>query len=263
MSINKTLMEELCRKMNIKKSRFYQKIKEVQNTQFVSKEKAAYILAYQCGIPITSYLDDAELEEIGNFMKNINLGSDKRTHKEEAKKEIKIMLYSEKAFKEIKEPLLPENMISDAKKMTQYYPYFYILENSIRNLIIIVMTKKYGKNWWRIEIENNNNFKKLCQKVDDRKKPEDKIKWHGKRNAHEIFYVDVDDLKKIVIDYWAYYKNILPDRPWFETTLNIINMSRRVIAHNNPLSERDFKRIKVICQDWCDQMKLAKEKLGV
>ena len=263
MALNQSLIKELCEKMQVKRSRVYQKIKEVEDNLPTSKEKAAYVHAHKYGIALSKYLNNSELEEVRTIVKDSNLRQVTVTKREPIKKEISFTLKLDQTFKKINEPMLPANIISQAKKMAQYYPYFYILENSIRNLIITVMTKKYGENWWQNEIKNNYTFKNLCQKVDVRKKDEDEFKWHGKRNAHEIFYVDVEDLKKIVIDYWDYYRNILKNRPWFETALNIINMSRRVIAHNNPLSERDFERIKGICQDWCDQMKKAKEELGV
>lgn len=264
MAINKQMIGELRRKMDVKtERRVYQKIKEIKDTQLVSNEKAAYMLAYEYGIPLSKYLDGPQLEEIRSFIKTSKLESVKIIKKSTGAKTINLNLHFDNIFKNIKDPLLPEKIFSDAKKMAQYYPYFYILENSIRNLIMIVMTNKYGRNWWKDEIEKNNNFKKLCEEVVSRKNLEDEFRWHGKRNAHEVYYVDIDNLRKIVIDYWPNFKNIFKECSWFDNMLQTINKSRRVIAHNNPLSERDFKRIEITLQDWCDQIKIAKEKLGV
>jgi hypothetical protein len=264
MAINKQLLKELRKKMGVTtERRVHQKIKEIKDTQLVSNEKAAYMLAYEYGIPLSKYLDGQELEEIRSLIKTSRLEPVKIIKKATSSKTINLNVYIEKIFKKIREPLLSAKIFSEAKKMTQYYPFFYVLENSIRNLIIIVMSKKYGKNWWKDEIENNKNFNNVCSSVEIRKKDENEIRWHGKRNKHEIFYTDLDELRKLIIDYWKNFKDILKKQSWFDNMLNTIKISRNIIAHNNPLSDRDFRRIEINLDDWCDQMKLAKEKLGV
>lgn len=262
MPIEKQLLKELKKEMKVNTDRrVNQKIKEISKTQLVSREKAAYMLANEYGIPLTKYLDESQLEEIRNLIRTSNLEPVKIIKKALGPKTTNLNIQLDKTFSKINEPLLPQKIFLDAQKMALYYPYFYILENSIRNLISIIMTKKYGKNWWKDEIEKNKNFKKLCGDVDGRKKIEDEFRWHSKRNAHEIFYVDIDDLRKIVIDYWPIFKSIIKKRSWYDNMLHTINISRRVIAHNNPLSERDFKRIEINLLDWCDQIKSAKEEI--
>jgi len=266
MALNQELLKELCEKLERSKRRVYGKIKEIADTQLVSNEYAAYILAYKEGIRLKKYLNSEELKDMRGSILDVKTAEPlKKDTKANTTIATSLNIYLDKKFQEIKEPLLPNKIFSDAKKMALYYPYFYILENSIRNLMMIVMEKKYGINWWEDEIEKNSNFIQLCQELNGRKETEKEFRWHGTRKAHEIFYVDINDLRKIIKDYWpsskANFKSILKRISWVDNMLQTINMSRRIIAHNNPLSQRDFQRVKLHLKDWCDQMKLAKDKL--
>ena len=150
MAINPLLFKELCEVMIRKRSQVYREIKKIEDSQLVSREDAAYILAHREGIRLSKYINREELREIRTNILQINKSEPTKLIKKETdKKIISFNIYLEKILREIREPLLPEKIFSEAKKMTQYYPYFYILENSIRNLILIVMKKNYGVNWWK------------------------------------------------------------------------------------------------------------------
>jgi len=149
----------------------------------------------------------------------------------------------------IVDPLLPKKFIDDATKMAGVYPVVYIFENSVRNLISTVMKSKHDEKWWETKVGA-----KINEKVKSRIDNEDKNPWHGRRGAHPIFYTDIDELKSIITANWSDFQDIFPNLQWVTGKIDEIEMSRNVIAHNNPLEDRDIVRLKLNLEDWLKQI---------
>lgn len=266
MSLDKKIVKELASKMgNVSPRRVYQRLKEIEDEQIVTKEEAACILAYYHKISMKKFFDKSIIKNVREIIQKSNIQPIKvTTNKRVEIKESVFHIDTDGALKKIKEPFLPQTIIEDAKSMAKYYPLLYVFENSIRNFIQLVMTKKYSKDWWSIKISTNKHFKKVCQEVGSRKAADNENRFHGKRGSHEIFYTDIDDLSKIIEHYFNDFKPLMRKKKfWYDSMLSTMNLSRRIIAHNNPLTKRDFDRIKYNFADWCDQLTLAKENLGV
>jgi len=265
MTLNRELMSLLKDKMgNVSGRRVYQKLKEIENDQLLSREESVCFLAHTYNIPLRKYFDEETIKDVRDTIQKGKIFTTKlNVAKRNEIKETVLKLDSEKVFKSIKEPLIPQSIIADAKKMASYYPVFYIFENSIRNFIMLVMEKKHGKDWWMTEVINNQHLKSIHdKKVEQRKTAENENRYHGKRGAHEIFYTDLEDLYKIIDNNFPDFGPILnKKKSFYEHMIETINLSRRIIAHNNPLNKRDFDRIKHAFNDWCDQLNLAKETL--
>lgn len=130
------------------------------------------------------------------------------------------------------------------------YPLLYILENSIREVILRVMQNKYGDDWWDTKVPNP-----IKKEVQDRINHENKNPWHGRRNVKKIYYTDILHLGRIIQNNWQDFKDIFPTIPWLTQRLEEISHSRNPVAHMNPLSRKDINRIKVYFRDWQDQIK--------
>lgn len=142
------------------------------------------------------------------------------------------------------------NISSDA------YPILYTLENSVRAFISRIMSTKYGDEWWeKIEVVKSTND--IFVKVVGRRNNEAENWHHGKRGVHEIYYADYDDLLRIMrvfdSDFGPYFKKVpeknLPGR------LAELVPTRNIVAHNNPITAKDFERLKVNATDWIGYMK--------
>jgi len=213
-----------------------------------STETAAYILASEYNIDISEHLKPEELAEVREAIRLVKTVQFKKTPVEEKTVIVKLG----KDFK-IDCPNVPESVLKDASKMSGVYPYFYVFENSIRYFIKDILENKYGNDWWSLKVSP-----KIREKAESRQSKEGRNRWHGKRGEHPIFYIDIDDLQKIITSNFEDFKDRLPDvdRPieWLTNRIEEIELSRNIIAHHNPLTDDDITRVKMYFKDWVKQI---------
>ena len=51
---------------------------------------------------------------------------------------------------------------------------------------------------------------------------------------------------------WKIFKSLLPSARWLDGRVEVIEASRNVVAHMNPLQKRDIDRIRLNFEDWLD-----------
>ncbi|MDI3320778.1 Swt1 family HEPN domain-containing protein [Pinibacter soli] len=148
-------------------------------------------------------------------------------------------------------PFLKSADIDDAKKMAELYIILHCLENSVRNFIDDVLTKKLGPNWW--DTAKNAELEK---KFKERKEKEAKSKWLSPRGkASALFYIDWGDLVKIIRKFENDFKPYIDEMKFVELRLEELEKVRNIIAHNGVLpSSDDFDRLILHFKDWCKQV---------
>lgn len=83
-------------------------------------------------------------------------------------------------------PLLSDENLEGAQKMSQLYIILHCWENSVRNLIAETLILKIGQDWW-----DKTKNKELERKFDDRRSKESKLKWISPRGTENpLFYLD-------------------------------------------------------------------------
>ena len=147
-------------------------------------------------------------------------------------------------------PCIDSKIESDAEKMSEPFTILYLFENSLRNFIGVVLTQKYGPDWWKQVVTNTN----LLKMVEGRKKLEGINKWHVPRGSHEIFYTDLEDLAYFLRKEGGLFGNHLDVDIWDTTIRKIVKLSRNVVDHHNPLPNREIKRLREILEDWKRQL---------
>jgi len=157
---------------------------------------------------------------------------------------------------EFEDPLLSKIVLDDAKRMTYIYGVIYIFENSLREVIRVIMTKKYGSDWW--EKMTNPKIENIKKKVKSRKEDEKKNPWHGERGDHQLCYIDMGDLNTIFEEFWADFESLFPNKNWLITRVQEISRSRNIVDHHNPLSINDQERITIYFKDWFKQVNSIK-----
>ncbi len=228
------------------RSRVYELIqqKREEYNLLISNEDATYLLASNLRI---DFYNDLSKEKAESLRKLINKKSSPRVVMEKTKEDKPLNIKIGQEFV-VSNKILPKRLANEASEMAKIYPIIYVFENSIRYVIIRVLSKG-GVDWWTTSVQND-----IQKKATDRINQELKRKWHGKRGAHPIFYVDIEDLSRIISKNWSVFKTLLNDLEWVKVCINSIKISRNVIAHNNPLSRDDIKRIKVFFNDWIKQI---------
>jgi len=251
--MNKEIRRLLRERLNLSTSGLYKAIarKKSQLDYAYPTEIAAYVLAAENRIDISKHLKPEELAQVrqARLTRSVQARQPQtRTYKVQRH----VVVNFDRDLK-IDCPNIPESILRDAKKMQEVYPYFYVFENSIRFFIMEILERKYGEEWWTQRVS-----KKIRDRVTKRQSEEGHNKWHGKRGSHPIFYTNIDHLKKIITANLADFKDKLPDieRPieWLANRIEEIELSRNIIAHNNPLSNDDIARVKLYFKDWVKQI---------
>lgn len=250
--INKNLMKALRSKTGLSVPRVYSLIQEKQKQMnyIVTTEQAAALVAGEYGVNISRILPPEELAQIRNIQ-GIKVTPVIQRNSKERKSERNFSINVELPHGiKISDPLLPQTIVKEASKMVNIYLKIYLFENSIRNLILKVLSTKYGKDWWETQVAND-----VKKDVQDRINKEKENRWHGKRGAHKMFYTDIGDLKSIISKNWNDFKDVIKkEQGWVKLKIEEIEFSRNVIAHNNPLSDDDIQRLEVNFKDWFKQI---------
>jgi hypothetical protein len=251
--IPKDLLQEL---FKIKpKSTIYRYIskKLVSLNGAVTRRVAALLVAKDLGIKFLKYVnaeDRKELAPIPNVSARLKSDGHSRTIEKMVTKEIR-PLKGITSF----DPYLPPALLEEAKEMAEKaYPWLYVFENSVRNIIQILMAKKHGLDWWEKRIKKPH--KTIDDNVNKRMADEMQDRWHSsRRGVHKINYTDIDDLRIIVQDNWAVFSIIHKRQSWVIEHISQLSYSRNIIAHNNPLRERDIRSIQTKITEWFEQIK--------
>ncbi len=252
MATNRKLTEDLLKRLNVSQPRLSQKVKKMKEDHGpMSTADATYVIAQQEGLDLTKYLTSRACDRIrGLVPRSVAAGQVSKGKTGKKKPAVRFLrLNIAGSFPDV-DALLSVAVARDAQKMTDLYPVYYVLENSLRVVIRRILENKHGKQWWDTKAHPD-----VRKKVVGRKKKEDKTPWHGKRGQHEIFYSDFGDLRAIIERNWDDFKDLFPGRDWVTQKFGELEHPRNVMAHHNPVNDTDLKRIEVIFSDWINLLK--------
>jgi hypothetical protein len=207
-------------------------------------------LAYanRIGMSIDKLVTNQELSELQNWLSRKHQNYQNDAKPIITKRKISVAKVPRKIINELD---LPPNIIADATKMADIYPDLYLFENLIRHVIITMLEKKYTLDWWQ---NRNVVSAKIADTVEIRKNTEKNNRWVAKRGKHEIFYTDFKELARIISLNINDFKKIFGDME-IEAELRKLEPLRNIIAHNNPLPQRDIVRIRTALADLREQLK--------
>jgi len=216
------------------------------------------VLGADKGVKISKYGSQEELDRVRTIRLERTSSPTPlqamRVEKPVQKKPLKPMQFGKELT--VTDPFLPTKIQSEARRMSEIYGVVYVFENSVRNIIKIVLEDKYGANWWELQVSTP-----VQSSVKDKIAKEDIKPWHGRRGQHEIFYTVIGDLTKIINKNWEDFKPILHNLENIRSLIDKIETSRNIIAHNNPLDRHDIDRLRINFKDWMRIITDSKEQI--
>jgi len=235
----------------------------------LTTEEALFVLANKKGVGFSREFTKLSKESqnrvnstINKYPGNVSIASGVRARSKGGRT---ITFNLKTPLGKINDPFLPSYILRDAVDMSETaYPYLYILENSLRNFILLVLQRKYGANWWNVKMHRSKTLDNIAKTAQDRMRKEERNSYHGKRATHNLYYIDFPDLISILrslqADFNPFFNNLPGKLIGFTTKLEELFPSRNVTAHHNPLSKRDKNRLVGYLHDWLSQLAYLKNK---
>lgn len=251
---NRKLRQALLKKLQITPQALSLRVKGVKKERPMTTTDATYVIAHKCGIPLDRFLSSQDVDRVRSLMpvrqSSFHDVSRQRTRGPRRFAEDQRIIVIGKEFRGT-DPILPNRTLVEAKEMAAIYPLLYVLENSIREAIHRVMTRKYAVSWWDTKAPHD-----LKETVNKRMADENINSWHQRRGAHPLWYVDLNQLPAIVRKNLAdFVPNIVPSVEWFSQFVADLYPSRCVLAHMNPLDRDNTTAVKLAFKKWQKQIK--------
>ncbi|MGH3691313.1 MAG: Swt1 family HEPN domain-containing protein [Microbacterium sp.] len=247
MATNRELKTALLEKLGVTPQRLSQRVAQVKRLYGpMSTEDGTYVLAHQEGVDLTRYVDQATVDRVRGLLPG-KAGTTtpaanpaKRTRAATSSSAVRIA-----PSLELVDAMLPRALLESANRMANVYPKLYVFENSIRNVIVRVLSAKHGSDWWAATAPTGVQKRVATRKDQEAKKP-----WHGKRGTGEIYYSDFGDLRDLITSNWSEFEPIFLKQAWITQRLDELEPPRNIVAHNNPLSKNEENRVDLYFNDW-------------
>jgi hypothetical protein len=257
MAANAKLRKALFDKLGLSQSGFSRRVKRFKKQLPMNYEDAIYVLAHQNGIDISRELDSKTLARVAGYVAQLSGPTSATRKSSQSPQQPAKQTFAIAGIDVGKIPGMTEAHAKDARIMAKkVFPVLYAFENSARDVITHVLKGALGNDWWDyvpLEVRNQADFNK---------KKESEEPWHSKRAA-PIQFVDLPQLKNIINDpaLWPYFKSLFTRQTWFDSVVDDMNVSRRVAAHMNPLSDDDIKSMETGFRKWVKQLQAKEAEL--
>jgi hypothetical protein len=124
--------------------------------------------------------------------------------------------------------------IVEANRNTKTYVDIYIIENTLRK--IIIDTFGSTKKWWKKEIVG----KSVIEYAEKIRIAESNYPWIKKRGNHPIYYIGLGELRKIFTKQWDNYFKWVGNKEKFILWVDELVPIRNMIAHNVKLEREEI-----------------------
>lgn len=188
---------------------------------------------------------EPSLNKLGFTLSNgVILENNNKTTKSLKNKAIKITKkYSKNSS------LISETLIRKGEKLSEAYFAIYLIENHLRLFI------------WKLAGKSNRKLAKFLnkddrKKINGRKKQESDNKWLSLRKDSNLFYLDIDDLAKLIQRNWSSFSGHFPDQNSIRTKIDEITLIRNRVAHSNSsITETEKKALELYMDQLFMQIK--------
>jgi hypothetical protein len=260
---NPEIRAALLRKLGVSKQRLSQLVNARKAELPMDTPMAVYTIAHENGLDISRHLAAEETREVRGLVSDLRNGSRPAASptappakaptrkRSTARKQVKFTIAGVDVGAI---PVLKPGHAAEAKRMSEdVFPLLYIFENSVRDLIERVLEDTYGKDWWDNEVP-----RRVQERAAEHKEAEGEDAWHGRRGARPVDHVYLTDLWAVMKHMWPDFKAIFPKQALIESIItDDMNVSRRPLAHMNPLGADDVSNIKAAFRKWTKLLQAA------
>lgn len=127
---------------------------------------------------------------------------------------------------------------------TKVYWKLYAIENLIRIVIHSILTAQLGSAWWTLVADP-----KMQKDVAGMMKSYGNRPWHSTPGKHEVYYLFLSDLTKILTTNSNQFQPHITDIDQWTARLEQIRLPRNIVGHMNWLTDVDRGRIDVCHAD--------------
>ena len=244
--INQHLLRRLEKELHLKRRQVYNLVSEKAIDLMLPRHQAAIAVAAENGVNITKYASHEDLVAIRQARGSSSPHSQLETRSPSSRLSVK----RPKSDSGFPDPFVDASVVSSGHRNAELYPIVYIFENSVRNVVSIIMQSAFGEDWWEHKVSES-----IRRSVTIRQSEEKQYPWHSQRGAAPIFYTDISDLRTIINTYNKEFKKFFGKIPRVEMWIEEIEKTRNILAHNNPVSKKDRDRLTVFARDWSELSK--------
>lgn len=236
--------------------------KLLENGVPMPSDIATYVAAYEAGVNLGKHLDADTLRTVAEHVQLVRTTNSPAPQPTVAQPPAKRGRRRDRPQEEVQlrnvtvpPGCLSAQALTGAKRMAErVYPLLYVFENSVREFVDGHLTAKYGKDWWDRPKLVSSGPRAAYQK---NKGAQGKNRWVERKATRPIYYTELGHLTDIITsqDGWAVFKSIFHDQSWVREHVRSIEVPRNVVAHMNPLLEKNIKGLEVRAQEWFDQIR--------
>ena len=124
------------------------------------------------------------------------------------------------------------------------YWKLYAIENLVRIVVHSILTAQIGANWWTTAVDPS-----LQGQVRSRRASYSIQPWHSTPGKHEVYYIFLSDLNKIITPNSHLFEPHIRDIDQWIARIEQIRIPRNIVGHMNWLSTVDRTRIDVFYAD--------------
>jgi len=124
------------------------------------------------------------------------------------------------------------------------YWKLYAIENIVRVVVHSVLSAQIGPNWWGVAVDPGIQAQVKGRIADYAQRP-----WHSTPGRHEIYYVLLSDLNKIMTANSHLFTPHVPHIDQWIARIEQVRLPRNIVGHMNWLSTTDRNRIDVFHAD--------------
>jgi hypothetical protein len=124
------------------------------------------------------------------------------------------------------------------------YWKLYAIENLVRVIVHSVLSVQIGPNWWLTAVDPG-----VQRQVAGRMAGYGKQPWYSTPGKHEVYYIYLSDLTKILTANSGQFKPLIPDIDLWTARLEMVRSPRNIVGHMNWLTKADRTRIDTCHHD--------------